>query len=463
MEEQEFPTLYQRLVQERGDPPVLGGVLLSKLLGEGGMGMVFKGFHLRLSIPVAVKIMPALVSGAQTPLLSEARVGARVNHPNVVRVYDLGKEGSFFFMIQEYVEGKTAKEFVNVALNDKPLSEQAVLSIGCDIARGLAAIHAAGYLHRDVKPGNIIISSKDGVAKLLDFGIAQYMEPLLNNKERQKPEHPWIAGTPGYMAPESITPGIVPGPAVDIYGLGVVLYELLAGKSAYETDSTTELLRQQAICSLPDIQTLCPKISSATARIVQRCVKLNPDERFTDANTLLNELAKVLQSFEPSHVVAPIRPELPPVSVACVDDDHEVGEFLRNALEDAGFRVRYYDNPRDGLRGILEEPPDIVITDVQMPDMTGHDVCAAIRANPSVAEVPVVFLTGMADIELIELAMQKGATDYLFKPVNPSDLVARMKCLAHMVIVRREFEALDTQYNAYRNQLKTIVSRGYST
>jgi len=224
--------LYAKLVQARGDPPVLGGVVLSNVLGTGGMGTVFKGFHSRLAIPVAVKIMPPPPQGAQAPLQGEARASAHVNHPNVVRVYDLNKEGEFFFMIQEYVEGKTAEDLLNEARNGKTLSEQAVLSIGCDIARGLAAIHAAGYLHHDVTPANIIISSKDGVAKLLDLGLAKRWEQAVAH-EGQPAQAGNLYGTAAYLAPERFM-GMAAGPASDLYGLGVTLYEMLAGRLAYE-------------------------------------------------------------------------------------------------------------------------------------------------------------------------------------------------------------------------------------
>jgi CheY-like chemotaxis protein len=455
----EAEVLYARLVQKHGDPPVIGGVLLSNALGAGGMGVVFKGLHLRLSIPVAVKVMPAPAEGAPAPLLGEARASARINHPNVVRVYDLGKKGEFFYMIQEYVEGKTAEELVRESGKGKVLSEQTVLSIGCDIARGLAAIHAAGYLHRDVKPGNIIISSKDGVAKLLDLGIARHWDPSPAAQDSPAPRPEAVDGTPGYIAPEHAM-GLTTGPASDLYGLGVTIYELLAGRLAYEAGSPSALLTQQFTRELPDIRALRPQLSPATARVVRCCVRLNPEERFSDANTLLNELAKALQALEPPRAAAPATPELPPASVVCVDDDTQVGGMLRDTLEDAGFRVRCYSDPRAGLRGILEEPPDVVITDVHMPDMTGHDVCAAIRAAPSVAEVPVVFLTSDADLGSVGLAVQKGATDYLLKPVNPADLVARVKCLARMAAARRELETLNAQYGAYRNRLETLATKG---
>jgi len=219
---------------------------------------------------------------------------------------------------------------------------------------------------------------------------------------------------------------------------------------------------QQLTCEPPDILTRRPQLSPATARVVQRCVKMNPDERFPDANTLLNELAKALQALEPPPAAASTIPPLPPASIVCVEDDTEVGGFLLETLEDAGFRVRYFADPAAGLRGILEEPPDIVITDIHMPGMSGHDLCAAVRAAPSVTEVPVVYLTSDADIESFGLAVQKGATDYLLKPINPADLLARVKCLARMAAARREFEALNKQYDAYRDRLKTLFTKGPS-
>ncbi|MGD0089370.1 MAG: protein kinase, partial [Planctomycetota bacterium] len=421
----EAQELYARLVREHGDPPVLGNVLLSKALGTGGMGTVFKGFHLRLSIPVAVKIMPSSPQGAQMPLQGEAQASARVNHPNVVRVYDLGREGDFFFMIQEYVEGKTAAELVCEAGNGKMLSEHTVLSVGCDIARGLAAIHAAGYLHHDVKPGNIIISSKDDVAKLLDLGIAERWEQAaahvgqtssLSGRQDGGPalgqpaQAVSVEGTPGYIAPERVR-GLAGKPASDLYGLGVTLYEMLTGKFAYGAETLSTLLAQQLTRELPDILTLRPQLSPATARVVQQCVKINPNERFPDANTLLHELAKALQALEPPRAaphptLSPVgrrqgegAPALLPAGVVCVDDDPEVGGFLRDTLEDAGFRVRFYADPQAGLRGILEEPPDVVITDIHMPGLSGYEVCTAIRAAPSVMEVPVVFLTSDPNLE----------------------------------------------------------------
>ena len=447
--------LYRRLVQERGDPPVLGGVLFSNLLGSGGMGLVFKGLHLRLSIPVAVKVMLSPAQGSQTPLLDEARASAHVNHPNVVRVYDLGKEGDLFYMVQEFVEGRTAKGLLDDACAGRTLSEQSVLSLGCDVARGLAAIHAAGYLHRDVKPENIIISSKDGVAKLFDLGIAvRWGLTSPDGKGEDRGPSEMVFGTPGYVSPEHLL-GLPLGPASDIFGLGVTLYELLTGRLAFTDSSTAALLTETTRQDLPDVRVARPDISPATARVVRRCVKLNPEERLADAGVLLTELTDALQALEPAPTGwARVPPPAPPAQVVCVDDDTEVGGFLRETLEDAGFQARYFSDPRCGLQAILAEPPDVVIVDLHMPGLTGFQVCAAIRAAPSVADLPVVFLTGDAETESAGIAVENGATDFLLKPVSPADLVARVKCLASMTAARREFEALDAQYDAHRERLR---------
>ncbi len=450
--------ILQELSAKHGTPPLVGGVVVNDLIASGGMGAVFRGVHLRLRIPVAIKFLYEFENMSSSRFTDEASICAKINHPNVVRVYDVNKDGKLLYILQEFVEGHNAEYHLErSARYHQPLSEDFVLNLAADAARGLSAIHNAGYLHLDIKPGNIMVSKRDGVCKILDLGLAMQF-----NSARQAAE----GGTPGYASPEQLM--FLPvGPSSDLYSLGVTMYELLAGKHAHASRTWRSATTEQTTQTLPPIREVRPEIADSTAAIVERCLHVDAFARFQTAMEMLSHIARAHQTRVSKRIVSIPGPQdsvritgrQDAPLVFCVDDNPQLGVLFGELLVESGYRTDIFTEGAVALAKMEKTPPDVVLLDVEMPTMSGLEVCKAMRANPLLKNIPVVFLTGSNDPENINLAMNLGATDYLFKPVQAEELLSRVGCLTRITRAHRELEALEKQYSGFRTHLSTLSGK----
>src|SRR5271155_4805836 len=239
------------------------------LLGKGGMGEVYRAEDLRLTQTVALKFLPDTMTrdeGARARFHQEVRLAREIAHPNICRVFDIGEVDGRLFLSMEYVDGEDLSSLLR-RIGQLPQSK------GLDIARqmcaGLAAAHEHGVLHRDLKPGNIMLDGR-GRVRITDFGLAALSGDLGGEEVS--------AGTPAYMAPEQLA-GIEVTQRSDIYSLGLVMYEIFTGKKAYEAASLGELLRLRETSSPSNISALVKDIDPLTERVIQRCLEREPAKR----------------------------------------------------------------------------------------------------------------------------------------------------------------------------------------
>ncbi|MEO7425351.1 MAG: serine/threonine-protein kinase [Fibrobacteria bacterium] len=210
---------------------VLGHCHLEGLIGEGSSAQVYKGMHQTLGIPVAVKILKVAPQDSMASHLAtyrdrfrrEAQLAARLNHEGIVRVLDFGEELGSLYLVMEYVNGYTLSEYLR---NNGPMGEEIALKVIGYLAAALHAAHLQNIVHRDVKPGNILIT-KDGWLKITDLGLAKDLSV------RDMTNVDTVLGTPYYMAPECFIPGKDLGPSSDLYSLGIILYQMLTGSPPF--------------------------------------------------------------------------------------------------------------------------------------------------------------------------------------------------------------------------------------
>ncbi|HEV2760576.1 MAG TPA: serine/threonine-protein kinase [Acidimicrobiales bacterium] len=256
-------------------PTTLGGRYeLLEVVGRGGMGEVWAGRDLRLGRSVAVKLLsPTMASeaGVRERFDEEARSAARLSHPNVVLVFDSGEHEGTPYLVMELLPGRTLADEVARG----PLEPERARRIGLEVLGALGASHGAGILHRDIKPGNVLLAADD-TAKLGDFGIAKSAEGLNLTSTGM------IVGTAAYLAPERVA-GQPATPESDLYAVGVVLYEALSGRKPFQADTPIGLMRAVEAHQAVPLAEACPGLDSSLAATVERAMAKDPARRFSSA------------------------------------------------------------------------------------------------------------------------------------------------------------------------------------
>jgi serine/threonine-protein kinase len=249
-------------------------------LGRGGMAQVYLARDRELERPVALKVLAAHLGGDETfrrRFLREARVAGRLSHPNVVQVYDAGESDGRPYIVMEYVPGRTLADCGRLA-------PERVAELGRQACAGLQHAHAAGLVHRDIKPGNLLLR-EDGVLKIADFGIAHAAEMTRHTQAGT------ILGTAAYLAPEQVA-GEDATRASDIYSLGAVLYELLTGRPPHVFDSLAELAAQQAEGAIVPVRDLVPSAPADLEAAIMHALAREPRFRPASAAELASELSR---------------------------------------------------------------------------------------------------------------------------------------------------------------------------
>jgi eukaryotic-like serine/threonine-protein kinase len=277
---------------------------LGETLGTGGMSTVVAGHDQVLDRPVAIKLLGQYQQpDARARLLREARAAARLHHPNVVAVYDTGEHDGRPFIVMELVRGRTLADELRAR---GPLEIEEAVGLALGILDGLAVAHTAGIVHRDVKPGNVLLPDAGG-AKLSDFGIAKALEDATAGLTATGT----VLGTPNYLAPELISGGTA-GPGSDVYSVGCVLFELLTGQPPYTGESSVAIAYAHVHQPVPEVTDLRPEVPRDLATVVTTAMAKDPGERYPDAAAMR---AALLDGPSAAPASAPARTAvLPPVS-----------------------------------------------------------------------------------------------------------------------------------------------------
>jgi serine/threonine protein kinase len=254
---------------------------LIELVGEGGMGSVFKANDLNLQRPVALKILKKEAGSTESDwqkLAQEAKITASINHPHVVKVFSFGEDHGQFYLAMELVEKGSLDDLMGL---QGRVSEAQVLGVGIQIAQGLQAALDRGLLHRDVKPGNILFADAT-TAKIVDFGLA-----VLLIEEAQERGEIW--GTPYYIAPEKLD-NRPEDFRSDLYSLGGTLFHALAGRPPFEASTASMVALKHIKSQAVSLQAFAPDVSSETAYVINRMLQKNPDDRYASYDELVGHL-----------------------------------------------------------------------------------------------------------------------------------------------------------------------------
>ncbi len=279
--------------EEKGEAsPVgmeMGGCLILEQIGRGAMARVFKAKHVALNRMVAVKIIssvskdPAIVKS----FLKEARSIARLEHPNIVQIHDVGYYRGYLYIVMQLLQGKSLSDRLR---DENPFLEEEWLQLMTEVAEGLRAAHEAGIIHRDIKPDNIMMSGK-GSAKITDFGLAQDKGGTYKGGRA-------IAGTPFYMSPEQWR-GLAADPRSDLYSLGIILYRMVTGDLPFRGENIRELMRQHIKVIPQRPQGKNTQVSEGLDAIIRKMISKDPARRYQTAGDFLKDLRRYQGGDDP--------------------------------------------------------------------------------------------------------------------------------------------------------------------
>jgi serine/threonine protein kinase len=309
----------------------LGPYIVTDFIGQGGMGQVFKGVHQVMGRECAIKVLP--MSKATPDAISnfsrEIRTQAQLDHPNLVRAYDAGRDGSVHYLVVEYVPGVDLRKLVR---SQGPLTQQQAASVILQAARGLEHAHKRGLIHRDIKPGNILVTS-EGIAKVSDLGLAGFMNDAANDPRAGK-----VVGTADYLAPEQIhSPANVTFLA-DIYSLGCTLYYAVCGKVPFPGGTAREKARRHLDETPWHPRRFNPDLNEEFIDVVADMMEKDPKSRISSAGEVVARLEQWAGEASPIASRTSIRspwsaPPLPAEDEKDAIPDTDGGEYSASGTE----------------------------------------------------------------------------------------------------------------------------------
>lgn len=270
----------------------IGRYRIIKEIGRGSMGVVYQAEDPNLDLVVALKVLKQELL-TDDPFvkrfISEAKALGRVDHPNIVRVFNVDRDGDTIYIAMEFIEG----ESLSSRMAEESFSPEAIAEFGATVATALDSAHKKGIVHRDIKPSNIVFKA-DGSAKITDFGIAHIEGP----SRSQQTLAGEILGTPAYMSPEQVMSRPVDGRS-DIFSLGIILYELATGTRPFSGEGITGIFAAITGEEPPEAVTKNPNIPKTLSHVIMTCLRKDPAKRYADGLELAKSLRDSVRAAEP--------------------------------------------------------------------------------------------------------------------------------------------------------------------
>jgi len=278
--------------EKGGDPLRIGNYEVIGKIGDGGLGTVYKARQISMSRDVALKVLHKkwlTDEEFKKRFLLEARLAGRLSHQNLIQVYDVGRDRGIYYFSMEFVDGETIEDMIE---RDGPLDTPKAVDFIIQVLRAITYIKNFDIVHRDIKPGNMMVTRK-GVVKLGDFGfVKSKLDPMIATEGE-------VLGTPDYISPEQAMGLETIDWRSDQYSLGCSLYHMCSGKPPYE-GSGSSVMRQHIKAELPDPRTANPKIPDAVVQVLERMMAKDPNDRYIDTDMFFEDLELVKMGHDPT-------------------------------------------------------------------------------------------------------------------------------------------------------------------
>jgi serine/threonine-protein kinase len=381
------------------------------LLGAGGMGEVYEVHDRLLNRRVAIKVVHPGI--AADYLLREGRALAAIHHPGIVTVHTMGVHRDVAFLVMERVRGLSLDRMID---DRRARGERFAVLEALDLiiatADALSVVHKAGLAHRDVKPGNVMLAP-GGRVVLMDFGLV-----LL---DADRAGHRSVAGSLQYMAPEALTGDLAEGAGhlVDVYALGVLAYELLTGMVPFDGEEALDLYKAKIKTPLPHAREMRSDVPASLDALVAQLMSADASERPQGAEAALWQLRSLRSRIGTEGAPRPF-------SVLIVDDDPDIRDamalFVRAAAPDA--EVEMTSEGRQAIRSVRRRVPDLLLLDLDLPDINGIEVCMLLRGMDLGDACMIVSISGRATKADVELLQMLGVQSLEKGPALMGELVA---------------------------------------
>jgi serine/threonine protein kinase len=446
---------------------IIGNYRILDQLGSGGMGVVYKAEHIDLRRMVALKVLPLTAKDDPRMLqrfTSEMRAVAQLQHPNIVAATDAGRHTSanpdvpeLRYLVMEFVPGNDLDFLVRKA---GPLNPPHACDLIHQVASALAEAHKHGLVHRDIKPSNIRVTP-EGQAKLLDFGLA-----LNWNSRMTQPGT--MLGTIDYVAPEQAMDAGSADIRSDIYGLGGTFFWCLTGQVPFPRSANPALgLLQRMKLPAPSVRAVKPDISAQLDGIVRQMMAPNPGDRYSTPRAVIQAL---LPFLKPEVQPAQSRPKLlgraslssprfhGSYRILIVDDDAKIRELSCFALESPEMKCAQAASGEEALEEIRKAPYDLVLLDIDMSGISGHEVCRKLREDPPSPHLKIVMFSGRASADEMAQVMNDGADDFISKPFSIIQLRARVHAALRLRDAQERTDILNEQLLSLNRHLENSLT-----
>jgi serine/threonine protein kinase/class 3 adenylate cyclase len=413
-----------------------GRYVLERKIAGGGMGAIWVALDSQLQRRVAIKLTTSQrlsSAAARRQFEQEAKAIAQFHNPNVVQIHDFGVDGDDPYIVMELLEGEDLETRLR---RRERLAPGVVSSLLTQVARALTAAHTVGIVHRDLKPANIFLARIDGkeVVKILDFGLVR--QKARTDELPPDPMADGMVGTLRYMSPEQIRGDTSLDHRSDLWSIAVVFFRALTGRFPFSLESVGSLLNGSF--RPPDVlpSSLVPELGTDVDPFFTRALEPDPSQRFQSANEMAAAFAALVQSAR-----------IQTAKILVVDDEPDVEALMRQAfrrqIRDHLYEFIFATDGEDALEKLRQHPDvDVVLSDINMPRMDGLTFLGRVgEVNPL---VKVIIISAYSDIPNIRTAMNRGAYDFLVKPLDFQDLEATLvKTLKHAAEVRQMVRSIE--------------------